>query len=244
MLDKIDTRAPKSFDKDKTKQELQSVLAELQELQNLLYAEHKRSVLIIIQGMDAAGKDGVIKDVFGALNPQGVTVTSFKVPTEEELSHDFLWRIHKVVPGKGMIGVFNRSHYEDVLVTRVHGITDDKTAEKRMDAINDFEQLLEEHGNTLILKIYLHVSHKEQRERLQERMEVPQKMWKYNARDFEESDKWDTYMKYYEEVFSKCNKTPWHIVPSDQNWYKSHTVAVLLRDMLKAQNMKYPGMKL
>lgn len=243
MLDKIDTRAPKSFDKDKTKQELQDILVELEELQNLLYAEHKRSVLVIIQGMDASGKDGLIKDVFGALNPQGVSVTSFKVPTEEELAYDFLWRIHKATPGKGIIGVFNRSQYEDVLVTRVHGITDDKTAKERMTAINNFEQLLEKHSNTLILKIYLHVSHEEQKERLAERMKVPEKMWKYNAKDFEESAKWATYMKYYEAVFEHCNKTPWHIVPADQNWYKSYTVAVLLRDMLKEQQMKYPGMK-
>lgn len=243
MLDKINTRAPKSFDKEKTKEELQNVLTELQELQNLLYAEHKRSVLVVIQGMDASGKDGLIKDVFGALNPQGVTVTSFKVPTEEELAHDFLWRIHKATPGKGMIGIFNRSHYEDILVTRVHEIIDDKTASKRINAINDFEQLLEQHSNTLILKLYLHVSHDEQRERLTERMKVPEKMWKYNAKDFEESDKWDIYMNYYEEAFEACNKVPWHIIPSDQNWYKSYSVAVLLRDMLKAQKMKYPGMK-
>jgi len=243
MLDKINTRAPKSFDKEKTKEELQNVLTELQELQNLLYAEHKRSVLVVIQGMDASGKDGLIKDVFGALNPQGVTVTSFKVPTEEELAHDFLWRIHKATPGKGMIGIFNRSHYEDILVTRVHEMIDDKTASKRINAINDFEQLLEQHSNTLILKLYLHVSHEEQRERLTERMKVPEKMWKYNAKDFEESDKWDIYMNYYEEAFEACNKVPWHIIPADQNWYKSYSVAVLLRDMLKEQKMKYPGMK-
>lgn len=243
MLEKIATRAPKGADKDVYKRELQGMLGELQELQNLLYAENKHSVLIVIQGMDAAGKDGLIRDVFGALNPQGVRVQSFKVPTEEELAHDFLWRIHKVTPAKGMTTVFNRSHYEDVLVTRVHGWTDDQTAKKRMAAINHFEQLLAEHNNTHILKLYLHVSHKEQHERLEERMQMPQKMWKYNAKDFEESDKWDLYMKYYEEVFEQCNRVPWHIIPADQNWYKSHMVAGLLRDMLKKLKMKYPGLK-
>src|ERR1044071_3694453 len=149
-LKEISTRAPKDFDKDTTKKKTNEILNKLDDLQNLLFAEGKHSLLIVIQGLDASGKDGVIRDVFGKLNPQGVTVKSFKVPTDEELSHDFLWRIHRATPAKGVIQIFNRSHYEDILVTRVHGWCDDETAKKRMNAINDFEKLLEDHNNTHI----------------------------------------------------------------------------------------------
>lgn len=242
-LSKIDTRAPKSMDKDTTKKKTAAICSELDDLQNLLYAENKHSVLVVIQGMDASGKDGLIRDVLGTMNPQGVQVTSFKVPTLEELSHDFLWRVHKHAPAKGMIQVFNRSHYEDVLVTCVHGMIDGKTAEKRMQAINDFERMLMEHNNTHIIKLYLHVSQERQLERLAERMEIPEKMWKYNARDTEESKLWDKYMKCYEAVFANCNEPEWNIIPADNNWYKSYLVAKLLRDTLRELDMKYPGMK-
>lgn len=235
------TRAPEELDKDATKKELDEIVEELDELQNMLYAENKHSVLIVLQGMDASGKDGLVRAVFSGINPHGVRVHPFKVPTEKELSHDFLWRIHKVTPPSGMIHIFNRSHYEDILVTRVHGIIDDETAEKRIKAINDFEQLLTEHNNTHILKFYLHVSQEEQHERLVERLKLPRKMWKYNSRDFDESAKWDTYMGYYEQAFNECNKVPWHIVPADQNWYKAYYVAKTLRDTLKSLNMKYPS---
>jgi PPK2 family polyphosphate:nucleotide phosphotransferase len=241
-LSKISTRAPKSWDKDETKHKTIAIFQELDELQNLLYAEGKHSLLVVIQGMDASGKDGLIRDVFGAMNPQGVRIQSFKTPTKEEAAHDFLWRIHKNTPEKGMIQVFNRSHYEDILITRVHGWCDDDTAKKRIRAINNFETLLEDSG-THILKLYLHISPEEQMDRLQERIQIPQKMWKYNEADFEESKLWDIYRKYYEEVFEKCNAVPWHIIPADQNWYKSYQVAVLLRDKLKSLKMKYPGLK-
>lgn len=243
ILSKISTRAPKGIDKEEYKRKTLAVIQELDELQNLLYAENKHSILIVIQGMDASGKDGLTKDVFGSMNPQGVRVDSFKVPTLEEAAHDFLWRIHQHVPPKGMIQVFNRSHYEDILVTRVHGLCDDETAEKRMKAINDFEQLLEEHNNTTVLKLYLHLSHEEQQKRLEERIQIPRKMWKYNKSDFAESERWAEYMKYYEEAFAHCNTIPWHIIPTDQNWYKSYLVAVLLRDTLKSFKMQYPGLK-
>lgn len=243
MLDEISTRAPKSADKDKYKQQLQGIVAEISDLQNLLFAENKHAILVVIQGMDASGKDGLIRDVFGGINPQGVQVHSFKAPTPEELEHDFLWRIHQRTPAKGMINVFNRSHYEDVLITRVHGWVDDATAKKRMAAINHFEKLLMEHNNTHILKLYLHVSKKEQLERLKERMSIPEKMWKYNENDFVESQLWDKYMMYYEEVLQQCDTPPWHVIPSDQNWYKSHVVAVLLRDTLRKLKMQYPGLK-
>lgn len=242
-LKNISTKAPEGWDKEATKLKTKDILEELNELQNLLYAENKHSVLIIFQGMDASGKDGVVRDVFTSMNPTGIRVYSFKVPTEEELSHDFLWRIHKVTPPRGMIHVFNRSHYEDILVTRVHGMIDDATAQKRIKAINDFEQLLTEHANTTILKFYLHISQEEQHEQLVERLKEPAKMWKYNSKDFDESALWDTYMKYYEEAFNSCNNIPWHIIPADQNWYKSHLVATILRDTLKGLDMKYPGIK-
>lgn len=238
----ISTRAPKSWDKEETKGKTMALFQELDELQNLLYAEGKHAILVVIQGMDASGKDGLIRDVFGAMNPQGVRIQSFKTPTQEEAAHDFLWRIHKNTPEKGMTQVFNRSHYEDILITRVHKWCDDATAKKRIRAINDFETLLEDSG-THIIKLYLHISPEEQMQRLHERMQIPQKMWKYNENDFAESKLWNVYRKYYEEAFEKCGTIPWHIIPADQNWYKSYQVAALLRDKLKSLKMKYPGLK-
>lgn len=243
QLSKISTKAPDGHDKEKTKDLTKELLKELDDLQNLLYAESKHAVLAVIQGMDASGKDGAIRNVLGNMNPQGVTVSSFKVPTEKELSHDFLWRVHKCAPARGMIRVFNRSHYEDILVTRVHGICDDETAKKRMKAINDFEEMLQEHNSTTILKFYLHVSAEEQQERLAERMKDPTKMWKYNKKDFEEAKKRDEYIRVYEECFEYCNRPPWVIVPSDQNWYKEYLIAQTLRDALQGLNMQYPGLE-
>lgn len=242
-LKDISTRAPKEFNKKETKNKISKILEELNDLQNLLFAENQHSVLIVIQGMDASGKDGVIRNVFTSMNPQGVTVKSFKAPTTEELAHDFLWRIHSHAPAKGMIQIFNRSHYEDILVTRVHKWCNDSTAKKRMEAINNFEELLLLHNNTQILKFYLHVSPEEQQERLNERIKDPAKMWKYNANDFEEAKLWDVYMQMYEECFENCNLIPWTIVPSDQNWYKEYVIALTLRDTLTNLKMQYPGLK-
>lgn len=242
-LSGISTRAPKDFEKEHTKKITAGIINELDELQNLMYAEGKHSILIILQGMDASGKDGVTRNVFGHLNPQGVRVTSFKAPTAEELSHDFLWRIHEHTPAKGMIQIFNRSHYEDILITRVHGWCNDETAKKRMRSINDFERLLTDHNQTHIFKFYLHISPEEQHERLQERMKNPAKMWKYNEKDFEEAKLWDKYWYMYEECFEKCNEVPWTIVPSDQNWYKEFIIASQFHALLKGLDMKFPGLK-
>jgi PPK2 family polyphosphate:nucleotide phosphotransferase len=242
-LSDINTRAPQELDKKATKEKIEKVVEELSELQNLLYAEHKHSVLIVIQGMDGSGKDGVIRNVFGKLNPQGVTVRSYKAPTDEELSHDFLWRIHSQAPAKGMIQIFNRSHYEDILVTRVHKWCDDDLAKKRMKAINDFEELLQTHNRTHILKFYLHISKEEQKQRLDERMREPGKMWKYNDKDFEEAKLWDLYMDMYEDAFDNCNVVPWKIIPADQNWYKEFMIATALHELLSGLNMQYPGIK-
>jgi PPK2 family polyphosphate:nucleotide phosphotransferase len=242
-LKDISTRAPKDADKEEIKAKTAGILQELDQLQNLLYAESKHAILIVLQGMDASGKDGVIRKVFTSMNPQGVRVNSFKVPTSEELSHDFLWRVHKMVPPKGILQVFNRSHYEDVLITRVHGLIDDKTAKKRMKAINDFEWLLQEHNNTSILKFYLHISPEEQEQRLRERISNPAKQWKYNEKDFEEAKLWNNYMNAYEDCFEHCNDVPWTIVPADQNWYKEYIIAHTLKKALEHLDMHYPGLK-
>lgn len=242
-LSKISTKAPKDLDKQSTKEKTGGILKKVNELQNLLYAEGKHSLLVILQGMDASGKDGVTRNVFGSLNPQGVTVKSFKAPTAEELSHDFLWRIHSHTPAKGMIQIFNRSQYEDILITRVHNWIDDDTAKKRMKAINHFESLLQDHNNTHILKFYLHISPEEQHERLEERIKNPAKQWKYNENDLAESKLWDAYRKMYEECFEHCNNIPWTIVPADQNWYKEYVIALKVHDTLKKLNMQFPGLK-
>ena len=242
-LSEIATRAPKGLDKAATKEKTEAVVKELDELQNLLFAEGKHSILIVIQGMDGSGKDGVIRNVLGNMNPQGVTVKSYKAPTAEELSHDFLWRIHQHAPAKGMIQIFNRSHYEDILITRVHKWCDDETAGKRMNAINDFERLIQEHNNTHILKFYLHISPEEQHERLSERMKDPAKMWKYNEKDFEEAKLWNVYMEMYDDCFNNCNNPAWTVVPADQNWYKEHIIASQLLVLLKGLNMQFPGLK-
>ncbi|HEY0432845.1 MAG TPA: PPK2 family polyphosphate kinase [Chitinophagaceae bacterium] len=242
-LNDISTRAPKELEKDKVKKQLDDMLVELDELQNLLYAESRHAVLVVIQGMDASGKDGAIRNVFGKLNPQGVQVKPFKVPTPEEAAHDFLWRIHQHTPAKGSIQIFNRSHYEDILVTRVHKWIDADTAKKRMTAINDFERLVCTHNSTSILKFYLHVSQKEQLERLNERIRDPKKQWKYNESDFSESRLWDDYMSAYEDCFSNCDEQPWTIVPADQNWYKEYVITSKVIQTLRDFDMKYPGIK-
>jgi PPK2 family polyphosphate:nucleotide phosphotransferase len=242
-LRELNTRAPKDLEKGATKEKSAALLKEVSELQNLLYASSNHALLVVIQGMDASGKDGAVRSVFSSVNPQGIMVRSFKVPTEVEAGHDFLWRIHQNAPAKGMIQVFNRSHYEDILVTRVHKWCDDETAKKRMKAINDFEKLLEEHNNTRILKFFLHISKEEQNERLQERIKDPTKQWKYNENDFKEAALWDDYMKMYEDCFEHCGDVPWIVVPADQNWYKEYFMLLNVRDALKSFDMQYPGIK-
>jgi PPK2 family polyphosphate:nucleotide phosphotransferase len=242
-LSLIDTRAPKKVSKEGLKKETQKLKFKLEELQNLMYAEGKHSLLVVLQGMDASGKDGVVKNVFVAVNPMGCRVIPFKKPTELELKHDFLWRVHQQVPEKGMIHVFNRSHYEDVVVQRVHAWVDEKTIKQRFNHINDFEKLLMESGTT-ILKFYLHISKDEQLVRLQERMSDKTKMWKHNEGDLLERELWNDYMKAYESAIENCSvNVDWDIIPSDQNWYKEYLVAKKLVDTLEGLKMKYPGLK-
>jgi len=242
-LKDISTRAPKDEYKETIKAKTTDILKELDELQNLMYAESKHAVLVVLQGMDASGKDGAIRKVFSSLNPQGVRVKSFKEPTAEELSHDFLWRVHAAAPPRGIIQIFNRSHYEDILITRVHNMINDKTAKKRMKAINDFEQLLTEHNDTHIVKFYLHISPEEQQQRLSERINNPAKQWKYNANDFKEAELWDDYMAAYEDCFENCNDIPWTIVPADQNWYKEYVIAQTIKKTMEKLDMHFPGLK-
>lgn len=243
-LTKTPSRATSEFHKEHTLRELKRIRQELIELQYRLYAENRRSVLVVLQGMDASGKDGLIRRVFSGLNPQGVKVHSFKEPTAEELAHDFLWRVHQQVPRRGMLQVFNRSHYEDVLVTRVQGLLSDKEAKHRFAAINHFEKLLQQAGTT-VLKFYLHVSEAEQRERLLERTLDPDKQWKYEAGDEDKARQWPQYRAVYEDVFRHCSPAscPWHLVPADQNWYKAYVVARTLRDALLALNPQLPAPK-
>jgi PPK2 family polyphosphate:nucleotide phosphotransferase len=240
QLANISTRAPEGLEKKATKEETAKLLEEFDALQYLLYAENKHSVLVILQGMDASGKDGAIKNVFGTLNPQGVRVHSFKVPTQRELSQDFLWRVHQHAPPKGMIQIFNRSQYEEVLISRVKGWCNDECAQRRFEAINDFEKLLQQHNTTSIFKFYLHISYEEQHERLMERLEDPRKHWKYNKGDFEERALWDQYMLMYEDIFRHCNHVPWTIVPADQNWVKEYTIAKTVVEHLRTLDMKFP----
>ncbi|MGK2961939.1 MAG: polyphosphate kinase 2 family protein [Gemmatimonadaceae bacterium] len=240
-----DAKAPKSVGKgDGLKEKLDEQLERLEELQKVFYADGRHALLIVLQGRDAAGKDGVVRTVFGACNPGGVRVNSFKVPTPVELAHDFLWRIHRVVPEKGMIGIFNRSHYEDVLVVRVHSIVPESVWAKRYDQINDFERMLAANG-TVILKFFLHVSRDEQTKRLRERVEDETKNWKFNAGDLDERSKWDDYTAAYRDALAKCSTewAPWHVVPSDSNKARNYLIAQRIVESLESLDLKYPEPK-
>jgi PPK2 family polyphosphate:nucleotide phosphotransferase len=217
---------------------------ELETLQELMYAEGKRSLLIVLQAMDTAGKDGTIRRVFDGVNPQGVRVTSFKAPTPLELDHDYLWRIHPHVPGKGEIVIFNRSHYEDVLIVRVHDLVPKSIWGRRYAQICDFERMLAEEGTT-ILKFYLHISQEEQKERLQQRLDDPTKQWKFNVGDLKERELWDDYRLAYEEAMSKTSTkcAPWYVVPADKKWYRDWVIVNIIVDVLKGFKMRYPKSK-
>ena len=221
---------------------LQQQIRDLCKLQNLLYAENRRSVLIILQGMDTSGKDGTIRHVMSGLSPLGVRVRAFKAPTEEELGHDFLWRVHQAVPRHGEIGIFNRSHYEDVLVVRVHDLVPKKVWKTRYEQINQFEKMLVK-NNVIVLKFFLHISKAEQKRRLQERLQDPTRYWKFSLHDIEERRYWGDYRKAYEAVLSECSTkwAPWHLVPADHKWYRNVVVAETVVQALRDLDMKYPA---
>lgn len=230
-----------SGDKDSAKELFEQLNRELEQLQELLYAEHKHRLLIVLQATDTGGKDGVIRHVFEGVNPQGVRVANFKVPTALELDHDYLWRVHQQVPGKGEIVIFNRSHYEDVLVVRVHNLVEAKIWKRRYQHICDFEKMLTDEGVT-ILKFYLHIDLDEQKERLLERLNEPAKLWKFNPGDLDERKLWDEYMMAYSVCLSKTstNWAPWFIVPSNKKWYRNLVISKIVVDTLKNLDMTPP----
>ena len=240
-----DAAAPKSLPKgDDLKEEIDGLLERLTRLQDVFYADGRHSLLIVLQGRDAAGKDGVVRTVVGAFNPAGVRVTSFKVPTAIEMAHDYLWRIHQVAPEKGMVGVFNRSHYEDVLAVRVHDYVPKPVWSKRYKQINDFEQMLTENG-TVILKFFLHVSREEQKTRLRDRVQDETKNWKFNAGDLEERGLWDKYTEAYRDALRKCSTkwAPWYVVPADSNKARNYLIARRIVETLEELDLKYPEPK-
>ncbi len=211
------------------------------QLQYYLFAEKKTAILIVLQGIDGAGKDGTIRHVMRGLNPQGCRVTSFKQPSREEIQHDYLWRIHKQIPAKGGIGIFNRSHYEDVLVSRVHKTISDDVCEQRYTQINNFEKMLTE-NNVVILKFYLHISKEEQKRRLEKRLDDPDKNWEFSQSDIAERKYWDDYIKAYESMLHKCSASwgPWFIIPSDKKWFRNFAVSQIMVDKLESLNLKLP----
>lgn len=230
-----------SFDKQHAAELLRKLNTKIDDLQELLYTQHRHRILIILQGMDTSGKDGTIRNVFAGVNPQGVTVKSFKAPTAEELAHDYLWRVHQATPAAGQMVVFNRSHYEDVLAVRVHRFVPDQIWRKRYAHINDFELMLADEGVT-ILKFFLHISKDEQKQRLQERLDDPRKHWKFQMTDLSERKLWDEYQRVYEEMIQKTSTAhaPWVVVPSDHKWFRNIVVASAIVDALEKLKMRYP----
>jgi PPK2 family polyphosphate:nucleotide phosphotransferase len=227
--------------KTEGKVENEAIRQRLAELQELLYAGHEWKLLIVLQGMDTSGKDGTIRHVMSGFNPVGTRVVSFKKPSLEELDHDYLWRVHRQTPAKGEAVVFNRSHYEDVLIVRVHNLVPRTTWQKRYDQIKAFEQMLHDEG-AVILKFFLHISKKEQRARLQARIEDPTKRWKFQHTDVEERKLWKDYQQAYEDALSKTSTewAPWYVVPANQKWYRNYVVGSTIAEALKALHMKYP----
>ena len=240
-LKSFDPDATLGHDKASAVATTQAQMERLRDLQDRLWAEARHSVLVVLQGIDAAGKDGTIAKVMEAFNPQGCPVSSFKVPTPEELAHDFLWRIHKRAPGKGEIGIFNRSHYEDVLVVRVHGLAPRRVWSKRYEQINDFERTLAE-GGTTIVKFFLAIDRDEQRKRIQSRYDDPKKRWKFKLGDLEERKLWDDYQAAFDDVLSKTSTAwaPWYVIPANRNWLRNLSVATILADTIADLRPAYP----
>lgn len=237
----IDAEATHGVEKAAAAHRLAKNLERLSVLQYLLYADARRALLVVLQGIDAAGKDGAIRDVMSGLNPQGVNVTSFKVPEGAEKRHDYLWRIHNAVPEHGMIGIFNRSHYEDVLVVRVHSLVPKPVWSKRFAQINDFERMLVDNG-VAVLKFLLYISKDEQARRFRARLEDKSKNWKFSPADVEERGYWDQYIQAYDDILSKCSPAhaPWYVIPSNHKWFRNLAVSEIMRHHLEAMDLKYP----
>ncbi|GKS56513.1 polyphosphate kinase [Nitrospira sp.] len=242
-FDPSETGPYKKTDRDKkrVKAKTESAIRRIRGLQERLYASGQRAFLLVLQGMDTSGKDSTIKHVMSGVNPQGCRVASFKAPSTREMAHDFLWRIHQAVPPKGYIGIFNRSHYEDVLITRVHGLISDKVARRRFEQIREFEEMLYENG-TAIVKVFLYLSKEEQRRRLEARVQDPDKRWKFSLGDLEERKLWDDYMTAFEDVISDTSTehAPWYVIPADRKWYRNLLVAQIVESTLAAMKLKRP----
>jgi PPK2 family polyphosphate:nucleotide phosphotransferase len=242
-LSAFDPNEKSAFDESKKsgQDRLKELVADLDTAQELLYAEHRHKVLVVLQGMDTSGKDGTIRHVFQGVNPQGVRVASFKVPTPEELDHDYLWRIHAQMPGRGEMVIFNRSHYEDVLVVRVHKLVDAKVWRGRYAEINQFEEMLANEGTT-ILKFFLHIDAEEQKNRLEARLRDKSKHWKFNPNDLKERKLWSEYAKSYQDALAETSTAwaPWYIVPSNRKWYRNLVVSTVIVETLKGLKMDYP----
>lgn len=228
-------------DRDAAEEEFIQLREEFITLQPRLYAEGRQKLLIVLQAMDAGGKDSTIRKICEGVNPQGVEVSSFKKPSDRDLAHDFLWRVHREVPGAGMIGIFNRSHYEDVLVVRVHDIVPESVWRPRYDLINQFEEHLSATGTT-VLKFFLHISKAEQKERFQDRLDEPSKHWKFDVDDLRKRRHWDDYQYAFEDMLNECTTphAPWHVIPSDQKWYRNVAIMRVLVDTLNTMNPQYP----
>ncbi len=226
------------------KEQVDELNDELENLQELMYAEHKRKLLVVLQAMDTGGKDGLIRSVFDGVNPQGVKVANFKAPTPVELDHDYLWRVHPHVPGKGEIVIFNRSHYEDVLIVRVQELVPESVWRRRYQHIREFERMLADEGVT-ILKFYLHISKDEQKRRLQARLDDPNKHWKFNIGDLKERARWDDYMRAYEDAINETSTewAPWYVIPANKKWYRDWVAVNIILDTLKGFKMRYPQPK-
>jgi len=237
----LDPDYTSGFKEEESKEILDLERKRLTQLQTLMYAEHQHSLLIVLQGVDTSGKDGTISHVMNGVNPLSCKAYPFKVPTPEELDHDFLWRIHKVTPAKGEIVIFNRSHYEDVLVARVHNLVPENIWNGRYELINSFERLLSE-GNTKILKFFLNISKDEQKKRFLERIDDPMKNWKLSPNDFRERECWGAYMKAYEDVLNRCSTdyAPWYAVPSNKKWFRNVVISRVINDTLESLDMKFP----
>jgi len=241
-ISKVSTKAPSTITKEKAKLELKKMSEEIGDLLLDMYAESKHSLLIVLQGMDSSGKDGVVKKVFRHASPINLSAKSFKKPSKEEFAHDFLWRCHKLAPKKGHAQFFVRSHYEDILIQRVHKWITPSRVTKRMYAINAFETLLRDDNNTTVLKFYLHLSPERQLEKLQERLDVPEKNWKHKDGDWEERKHWKEYMKAYQYAIDK-SVIPWTIIPADQRWYRNYMVAKEVLKALKKMKIQLPELK-
>ena len=238
-LSAIPTRAPEDLDRDRAEQETEDRVKRIGELVQKLTAEGEHAVLIVLQGMDAAGKDGAMRNVFADVPPYALRTVPFGKPTEEEFAHDFLWRVHKQVPAKGEMVIFNRSHYEDVLIQRVYGWITDEQVRQRMASINAFERLLQQDNSTLILKFYLHISKDQQKEELLERVNEPEKFYKHKDGDWREREHWDEYRKAYEDAIAG-SEIPWHIVATDQRWYRDYQMTQIIVEALEGLKMKWP----